>query len=80
MSKAKIAITLDEGLLSTLDLFVKNQVFANRSQAISDALREKVQKLEKSRLEKECLKLNASEEQQLAELGIQEDSKEWPSY
>lgn len=80
MAKAKIAITMDGDLLSSLDGFVKDHVFANRSQAITEALREKIQRLEKTRLERECLKLNASEEQTLAETGIEADGKEWPAY
>ena len=80
MSKAKVAITLDETLLSNLDMLVREHVFANRSQAISEALKEKLGKLSKSRLERECMKLDPSEERETAELGLAGELDAWPEY
>lgn len=80
MSRAKIAITLDQKLLITLDALVKNNIFANRSAAINEALSDKLEKIQKSRLEKECLKLNQTDEKASADLGLSEDMKSWPKY
>lgn len=80
MSRAKIAITLDQELLITLDALVKNNIFSNRSAAINEALSDKLEKIQKSRLEKECLKLNQTDEKAFAELGLSEDIESWPKY
>jgi len=80
MTKAKIAITIEDNLLESLDFLVQNRVFKNRSQAINEALKEKLSKIKKTRLEKECKKLSIQEEQEWAELGLEEDLKEWSQY
>ncbi len=80
MTRAKIAITLDQKLLMTLDSLVQNHLFSSRSAAINEALSEKLEKIQKSRLEKECLKLEKTEEQTLADFGIAEDLELWPPY
>lgn len=80
MSKAKIAITLDEGLLVNLDALVKEQIFANRSQGISEALKEKLGRINKSRLERECMKLDPSHEREEAETGMAAELETWPEY
>ncbi|GBE03787.1 nickel responsive regulator [bacterium BMS3Abin09] len=80
MSKAKIAITLDEELIDELDRLVSNQVFQNRSRAIQQAVNEKLRHLKRSRLAKECSKLNPSFEKAMAEEGLSEDLSEWPEY
>jgi len=80
MATAKIAITLEESLLSRLDLLVKSHIFPNRSTAIREAIREKLRKIEGSRLEIECVKLNADVEQSLADEGIASEIEEWPEY
>lgn len=80
MSKAKIAITLDQSLLTALDGLVKQNAFANRSQAIAEALKEKLTRLQKSRLETECRKLDSEEERNIAEMGIAGEKDEWPDY
>ena len=77
MGKSKVAISLDE---STLDRLVKKQVFPNRSQAIEEAVAEKLARLERSRLAQECAKLDPAFEKALAEEGLSEDLTEWPEY
>ncbi len=52
----------------------------NRSQAIQEAVKEKLQKITKSRLAKECAKLDPSFEQAMADEGLSEDLREWPEY
>lgn len=80
MSKAKIAITLDEKIVDRIDRLVKKKAFSNRSQAIEEALQEKLARLDKSRLARETAKLDPEYEQALAEEGIAQDSSEWPIF
>jgi metal-responsive CopG/Arc/MetJ family transcriptional regulator len=80
MPKAKIAISLDENTLEKLDRLVEEEVFPNRSQAVEAAVTEKIERLEHSRLARECAKLDPEFEQSLAEEGLSEDVSEWPEY
>ena len=80
MPRAKIAITLDEATLTRLDRLVEEEFFPNRSQAIEEAVSEKLERLERSRLARECSKLDPMFEKGLAEEGVSEDLAEWPEY
>jgi metal-responsive CopG/Arc/MetJ family transcriptional regulator len=80
MSTAKVAITIDENLLRRLDRMVKNRQFENRSRAIQEAVSEKLARLERSRLARECAKLDRKFEQTLAEEGLSVEAGEWPEY
>ena len=80
MATAKIAITIEKDVLTRLDLLVKSQIFANRSKAIQEAIKEKLNKLEHNRLEVECSKLNPDFEQTLADEGLFSEIEEWPEY
>lgn len=80
MAKAKVAISLDESTLNRLDKLVQKQVFPNRSQAIEEAVAEKLARLDRSRLAQECAKLDPEFEKGLAEEGLSEDLAEWPEY
>jgi len=80
MSTAKVAITLDEDLLKRLDRLVKNRLFENRSRAIQEAVSEKLARLERNRLAKECAKLDKKIEQTMAEEGLSVEVGEWPEY
>lgn len=80
MATAKIAITIEEDILHRLDLLVKSHTFANRSKAIQEAIKEKLGKVEKNRLEAECAKLNPEFEQALADEGLSAETGEWPEY
>lgn len=79
MSKAKIAITVDENALAEIDRLVQQGVFPNRSKAIEDAVHDRIARLHRSRLARECAKLDVKEEQALAEEGYAAES-EWPEY
>jgi len=79
MGRAKIAITVDEYALAEIDQLVTQGVFPNRSKAIEDALQERIAKLHRSRLARECAKLDVREEQALAGEGYVGES-EWPEY
>ncbi len=70
MARFKVAISLDESTLHRLDRLVKKQVFPNRSQAIEEAVAEKLARLEKSLLVQECAKLDPAFEKALAEEGF----------
>ncbi|NEW59910.1 CopG family transcriptional regulator [Sulfurovum sp. bin170] len=80
MTRAKIAITIDQMLLETLDDLVKNSLFQNRSQAINNAVKDMLSRIQKTRLELECQKLIMEEERDFADLGIEEDFIEWETY
>ena len=80
MARSKVAISLDESTLTRLDKLVKEQVFPNRSRAIEEAVKEKLARLERSRLARECAKLDPAFEKALAEEGLSEDLAEWPEY
>jgi metal-responsive CopG/Arc/MetJ family transcriptional regulator len=80
MSKTKIAITLDEQYIDQLDRLVSEHVFQNRSQAIQKAVEEKLSKMKRTRLAKECAKLDRVFERAMAEEGLTEDLSQWPEY
>jgi Arc/MetJ-type ribon-helix-helix transcriptional regulator len=80
MDKEKIAITLDKKDVGELDRLVNKRVFQSRSQAIQEAVSEKLQRMKRTRLAEECAKIKATDEKELAEEGLAEDVKEWPEY
>ena len=72
--KSKILITLDEEIVKQLDNLVMQQAYSNRSQAIEEAVSEKLDRLKRGRLARECAKLDPVEERELAEEGFCEDA------
>ena len=80
MAKTKVAVTLDSELIDRVDKLVKAGRFPNRSQAIESAVAEKLERLERGRLARECAKLNPKEEQALADEGLAVDHDAWPEY
>jgi metal-responsive CopG/Arc/MetJ family transcriptional regulator len=80
MGVAKITISIDEQLLSRLDVLVQSRIFSNRSQAVQSAVQEKVARLGKTRLAQECAKLDPQEEQCLADEGLAAEVAQWPPY
>ncbi len=67
MGNLKVTIVVESQLLRKVDDLVNAGVFANRSQLIQTAIEEKVSRLAKNRLARECAKLDKSEEQAFAE-------------
>ncbi len=67
---SKITITLDEEIVKQLDYLIMQQSHKNRSQAIEEAVSEKLDRLKRSRLAQECAKLDPVEERDLAEEGF----------
>lgn len=80
MNKSKIAITLDKNIINDLDRLIKEHFFENRSKAIQEAIKEKLERIKKSRLIKECDKLDPGFEKALAEQGLSEELSKWPEY
>jgi len=80
MATSKIAITIDNNTLKRLDILVKSKFFPNRSKAIQEAVNEKLMRIEKNRLARECARLNPEFEQALAEEGFSSELEEWPEY
>ena len=80
MAKAKLAITLDDRILSEVDQLVKSRVFPNRSRIIEEAVEEKLARMNKNRLARECAKLDPGFEKAMAEEGMEKELSEWPEY
>ncbi len=80
MSAAKVAITIEGELLKRLDRMVQQRRFPNRSRAIQEAVREKLERMDRGRLARECAKLNRALEQKIAEEGLAGDLEEWPEF
>lgn len=80
MASAKVAISLDQEVLERLDHLVERRVFPNRSKAIQQAIEEKLGRLERTRLARECAKLDPEFEKALADEGMSGELAEWPEY
>ena len=80
MGKEKIAITLDERFIGELDRLVDKHVFQSRSQAIQEAVSEKLLRMKRTRLAEESAKLEPSFERTLSDEGFTEDMRQWPEY
>ncbi len=80
MATAKVAVTLEEKTLERLDQLIRKRVFANRSRAIQQAVEEKIDRIDRGRLARECAKLDPSFEKAMAEEGMSEELHQWPEY
>lgn len=80
MSIAKVTISIDQNLLNSIDRLVQAKTFASRSQAVQVAVQEKMAHLNKTRLYRECAKLDRLEEQDLADEGLADELERWPEY
>ncbi|MCX5997286.1 MAG: ribbon-helix-helix domain-containing protein [Chloroflexi bacterium] len=80
MSKEKIAITLDERFVGELDRLVDKHVFQSRSQAIQEAVSEKLLRIKRTRLAEESAKLEPAFERKISDEGFTEDMQQWPEY
>jgi len=67
MGRAKIAITVEAKTLLEIDRLVGEGVFPNRSKAFEGAIQERLTQLRRSRLARECAKLDRAEEQSMAD-------------
>ena len=80
MTIAKIAVSIDANQLKKIDFYVKKHIFKSRSQAFQMSISQTLEQLEHKRLAKECAKLDINEEQEMADLGLDEDLAAWPKY
>jgi len=80
MSKTKIAIAVNPSLLARLDGIVAEGGYPSRSQAVEAAIEEKLMRLDRSRLARECAKLDPEFEKALAEEGMGLELDKWPEY
>jgi metal-responsive CopG/Arc/MetJ family transcriptional regulator len=80
MSVAKVTVSLESEVLKQLDRLVTERIYPNRSQAVHAAVKEKIARLNKSRLARACEMLDPTEEQAIAEIGASTDLAEWPEY
>ena len=80
MPKTKVAVTLETDLVDRVDELVAQERFRNRSQAIEAALAEKLQRIARTRLARECGKLDPKEEKALAEESLAGVLEAWPEY
>ncbi len=76
MGSAKVAITIEEELLRTVDRWVKQGRYKNRSQAIQAAVREKTRRWRRTRLAEELAKLDREEERALSDERFEGET--WP--
>ena len=80
MVTAKIAISLDRRLLQKIDQLVRKHLFPNRSKAIQTAVKEKMQRLDRNCLAKECAKLDPRFEKAMADEMTGLEHETWPEY
>ncbi len=80
MARAKIAVSLNKETVERLDRLVVKGVYPSRSRAIQEALEERLARLSRNRLAKECAKLDPGYEAALAEEGMGAEVEQWPEY
>jgi Arc/MetJ-type ribon-helix-helix transcriptional regulator len=80
MGAAKVAITIEQDLLERIDRLVEQRMFPNRSRAIQEAVRDKLERLGRGRLARECAKLDRAVERKMADEGLAGDLEEWPEF
>ena len=80
MPATKVALTIDASLIEQVDQLVAKKVFPNRSKAIQEVLRDKLARLKRTRLARECAKLDSKQERALAEEGMDQELQAWPEY
>ena len=80
MSATKVAISMDETLLQRLDRLVKTRSFRSRSQVVQEAVSEKISRMDKGALARECAKLDRKSEQAMADEGLATEISAWPKY
>jgi Arc/MetJ-type ribon-helix-helix transcriptional regulator len=80
MASVKIAVTIREELIAEIDRLVSESQFPNRSRAVQSAIEEKLARLDRGRLARECAKLDPKFEKALADQGLLTPGDEWPEY
>ena len=80
MACAKIAVSLNKETVEKLDRLVVAGIYPSRSRAIQEALEERLNRLSRDRLSRECAKLDPAYESALAEEGMVSEVEQWPEY
>lgn len=80
MARSKVAVSLDSDSLERLDRLVRQRMFPSRSRVVQEAVNEKLARLGRVRLARECAKLDPRLEKALAEEGMSEELAAWPEY
>jgi len=80
MASVKIAVTIEQELLTQLDQLVKEKQFPSRSRAVQEAIRDQLQRWRRTRLARESAQLDPAFEKALADEGLTEDMERWPEY
>jgi Arc/MetJ-type ribon-helix-helix transcriptional regulator len=80
VASAKIAVSLKRDTVDLLDQLVEEGVYPSRSRAIQEALEERLSRLSRDRLARECAKLDPEYESALAEEGMGLEADQWPEY
>ena len=80
VNKSKFAITVSPLVLTRLDAWVQNEHYASRSEAIEQAVKAHLQRLERTRLSDQCGLLDVDEEQAMADTGLAQDAAAWPAF
>lgn len=80
MSVSRVTISIDQSLLERVDRLVRSGVFPDRSHIIQQAIEEKIARIDRTRLARECAKLQPADEQALADEGLSGDGAQWPEY
>jgi Arc/MetJ-type ribon-helix-helix transcriptional regulator len=80
MASSKIAVSLSKSTVERLDRLVEKGVYPSRSRAIQEAVDERLARLSRDRLARECAKLDPEFEAALAEEGLNAETEQWPEY
>jgi Arc/MetJ-type ribon-helix-helix transcriptional regulator len=80
MPKSEVTVALGDDLVGKVDRLVASGRFQSRSEAIEEALAEKLGRLARTRLARECATLDVAEEKELAEEGLAASRDVWPAY
>lgn len=80
MPRDKIAITLERKVLQRLDQLVRDKTFRSRSHAIQQAVAAQLDRFDRTRLARECARLDPKTEAAFADEGLATDLGAWPAY
>ena len=80
MPATKIAITVGEETVRQIDRLVKEGKYRSRSNAIQEALNDRLRDWRRKRLLKELSSLDPAEERELAEEALHAEGAEWEKY
>jgi metal-responsive CopG/Arc/MetJ family transcriptional regulator len=80
MNVDKVTISIESRLLKRVDRLVREKMYPSRSKVFQDAVSEKIDRVDRNRLARECSKLDIKEEQALADEGLAQEAAEWQPY